>query len=263
MEQIIRIGIDTSKRVFQLHGVNAVEEPVLRKKLRRKEVEGLFEKLSPTVVADRSVRGLAPLGASPAVVRARSEADPSAICQTVRQARQERCGRCRSAVRGDEPTDDALRTGQDSRQPGGIDASRPARQLIRNRTQLANAIRGYAAEYGLIAAKGMCKIEPLLERIAADKMLPDLARSLFALHAKEYAQMQTHLKDVDAKLMAWHRAEACSQRLAQIHGVGPIGASLLVMKTPAPETFRSARHFAAWLGLTPKDHSTAGRSGSV
>lgn len=56
---------------------------------------------------------------------------------------------------------------------------------------------------------------------------------------------------------------ASSQRLAHIPGVGPIGASLLVMKTPAPETFRSARHFAAWLGLTPKDHSTAGRSGSA
>ncbi|ESY44744.1 transposase [Mesorhizobium sp. LNJC372A00] len=74
-------------------------------------------------------------------------------------------------------------------------------RLIRNRTQLANAIRGYAAEYGLIAARGMCKIEPLLDRIAADKTLPDLARELFALHAKEYAQLQTHLKDVDAKLM--------------------------------------------------------------
>lgn len=59
--------------------------------------------------------------------------------------------------------------------------------------------------------------------------------------------------------MAWHQAEECSQRLAQIPGVGPIGASLLVMKTLAPETFRSARHFAAWLGLTPKNHSTAGR----
>lgn len=60
--------------------------------------------------------------------------------------------------------------------------------------------------------------------------------------------------------MAWHRADACSQRLAQIPGIGPIGASMLVMKTPAPETFRSGRHFAAWLGLTPKDHSTAGKS---
>lgn len=59
--------------------------------------------------------------------------------------------------------------------------------------------------------------------------------------------------------MVWHRADEGSRRLAQIPGVGPIGASMLVMKTPAPETFRSARHFAAWLGLTPKDHSTAGK----
>lgn len=132
-------------------------------------------------------------------------------------------------------------------------------RLIRNRTQLANAIRGYAAEFGMTAAKGMCKIGPLLERIAADETLPDLARELFAFHAEEYAQLQAQLKDVDTKLMAWHRADECSRRLAQIPGVGPIGASLLVMKTPAPETFRSARHFAAWLGLTPKDHSTAGK----
>ena len=59
--------------------------------------------------------------------------------------------------------------------------------------------------------------------------------------------------------MTWHRTDECSRRLARIPGVGPIGASMLVMKTPAPQEFRSARHFAAWLGLTPKDHSTAGK----
>jgi transposase len=59
--------------------------------------------------------------------------------------------------------------------------------------------------------------------------------------------------------MAWHRANECSRRLAQIPGVGPIGAALLMMKTPAPEAFRSGRQFAAWIGLTPKDHSTAGK----
>lgn len=60
--------------------------------------------------------------------------------------------------------------------------------------------------------------------------------------------------------MAWHRADECSRRLAQIPGVGPIGASLLMMKTPGPELFKSGRHFSAWIGLTPKDHSTAGRN---
>ena len=132
-------------------------------------------------------------------------------------------------------------------------------RLIRNRMQLANAIRGYAAEFGLTAAKGMCKIEPLLHRAAADETLPALARELFAFHAAEYAQLQEQLEKVEAKLIAWHRADECSRRLAQIPGVGPIGASMLVMKTPTPAAFRSARHFAAWLGLTPKDHSTAGK----
>ncbi len=71
--------------------------------------------------------------------------------------------------------------------------------------------------------------------------------------------MQARLEEVEDKLMAWHRNNDCSRRLARIPGVGPIVASMLVMKTPAPEAFRSARHFAAWLGLTPKDHSTAGK----
>jgi transposase len=68
------------------------------------------------------------------------------------------------------------------------------------------------------------------------------------------------LKAMEAKLMAWHRANADSRRLAQIPGVGPIGATGLVIKTPDPRAFPSGRHFAAWLGLTPKDHSTGGKT---
>src|SRR5260370_42158437 len=76
----------------------------------------------------------------------------------------------------------------------------------------------------------------------------------------EYAQLQLELKAIEAKLRAWHRTNADSRRLAQIPGVGPIGATTLVMKTPDPRAFASGRHFAAWLGLTTKDHSTAGRT---
>jgi len=132
-------------------------------------------------------------------------------------------------------------------------------RLIRNRTQLANAIRGHAAEFGLTAAKGMAHLVPLLERIQTDESLPALARELFAAQAKEYEQLQTQIDEVDAQLMARHRADECSRRLAKIPGVGPIGAMLLTMKTPAPELFRSGRQFAAWIGLTPRDHSTAGK----
>ena len=132
-------------------------------------------------------------------------------------------------------------------------------RLIRHRTQLANAIRGHAAEFGHTAAKGMAHLVPLLDRIQADESLPALARELFALQAKEYIQLQAQIKEIDAKLTAWHRADECSQRLAKIPGVGPIGAVLLRMKTPDPALFRSGRQFAAWIGLTPKDHSTAGK----
>src|SRR5258707_8764398 len=99
----------------------------------------------------------------------------------------------------------------------------------------------------------------LLERIQADESLPALARELFAAQAKEYAQLQAQIDEVDARLMAWHRADECSPRLTKIPGVGPIVAVRLTMKTPQPELFRSGRHFAAWIGLAPEDQSTAGK----
>src|SRR6202034_2700449 len=83
---------------------------------------------------------------------------------------------------------------------------------------------------------------------------------LFAIQGRDYAQLQVELKAIEVRLLAWHRADACSRRLAQIPGVGPIGATTLVMKTPDPRAFLSGRHFAAWIGLTPKDHSTGGKT---
>src|SRR5450759_2903188 len=99
-------------------------------------------------------------------------------------------------------------------------------RLIRNRTQLSNAIRGYAAEFGFTAAKGMAHLDPLFERIQADESVPDLARELFAAQAEEYAQLQAQIAEVAAKLMAWHKADECSRRLAKIPGVGAMGEGL-------------------------------------
>jgi transposase len=132
--------------------------------------------------------------------------------------------------------------------------------LIARRTQLGNTIRGHAAEFGLIAPKGLDKLEELLGRIAQDETLPALARELFTVLGREYGRGQGELKEIEARLMAWHRADAVGRRLAQIPSVGPIIATMLVMKAPDPRAFRSGRHFAAWLGLTPKDHSTAGKT---
>nr|WP_276543003.1 IS110 family transposase [Bradyrhizobium elkanii] len=132
--------------------------------------------------------------------------------------------------------------------------------LIARRTQLGNTIRGHAAEFGLIAAKGVDKVEPLLARIAQDETLPALARELFVVLGREYARLEGELGEIEAKLMAWHRSDATGRRLAQIPSIGPIIATMLVMKTPDPLAFRSGRHFAAWLGLTPQDHSTGGKT---
>ena len=259
MGHVTRIGMDTSKHIFQLHGVNAAEEPALRKKLRRKEMVTFFEKLAPTVIAieacgashhwarllqsfGHSVKLIAPQLVKPYVKRGKNDAaDAEALCEAMSR-----------------PTMRFVPV-KTAEQQAALMLVGVRDRLIRNRTQLANAIRGYAAEFGLTAAKGKAHLDTLLERIQADESLPALARELFAAQAKEYAQLQSQIDEVDARLMSWHRADECSQRLAKIPGVGPIGAVLLKMKTPEPELFRSGRQFASWIGLTPKDHSTAGK----
>jgi transposase len=134
------------------------------------------------------------------------------------------------------------------------------RGLTKRRTQLTNAIRGYAAEFGLTTAKGLDKIEPLLARIATSADLPKLAKEVFAVYGREYAQLERQFMDVEARLMAWHKDNELSRRLVEIPGIGPIGATLIAMKVTNPYAFRCGRDFAAWLGLTPKDHSTAGKT---
>ena len=133
------------------------------------------------------------IGRGAAIVRAYGEVDPAAAGQALRQAWQERCGGRRGALRGHEPANNALRPGEEGRAASGLDASGGARSVDPQSHAVANAIRGYAAEFGLTAAKGMCKIEPLLARIAADETLPELARELFALHGREYRQSQARL----------------------------------------------------------------------
>jgi hypothetical protein len=110
-------------------------------------------------------------------------------------------------------------------------------QWIRRRTQLTNAIRGYAAEFGVIAAKGVNKIEALLTRIAEDETLPKLAKELFAQYRQDYARLQVAIEKIEAKLMAWHKHNELSRRLVKIPSIGPIGASLLVMKVTDPACF--------------------------
>jgi transposase len=131
--------------------------------------------------------------------------------------------------------------------------------LVRRRTQLTNMIRGFAAEFGLTAARGLDKIESLLKRVAADESVPELAQKLFAELGEECRELEKRLGKIETELLAWHRCNAQSRRLAEIPSIGPIGASLLSMKVSDPGAFRCGRDFAAWIGLTPRDHGTAGK----
>ena len=260
MNQIIRIGMDTSKHIFQLHGVDAAEQVGLRKRLGRQQMVAFFAKLPPTVIGmeacgashhwarvlgkfGHEVKLIAPQHVKPYVMRNKNDGrDADAVCEATGRPRMRFV-----PVKTAEQQAALMLTGL-------------REKMVARRTQLSNTIRGYAAEFGVTVAKGLDKIEPLLAQIARDESVPALARELFAMQGGEYAQLQVELKAIEVKLRAWHRGNADSRRLAKIPGVGPIGATALVMKTPDPRAFPSGRHFAAWLGLTPKDHSTAGKT---
>jgi transposase len=261
MVDIIRIGMDTSKSVFQLHGVDENEQPVLKKKLRRKDVLTFFAKLPATKVSMEAcgashywARELSKLGhevmmippqyVKPYVDRGKNDAaDAEAICEAMSRPKVQK--RFVPVKDVEHQACQMLIGTRDN--------------LIRRRTQLTNSIRGFAAEFGLVAAKGLHKIEPLLERIAAEETLPRLAKELFAMHGVELARLGKQIEKIDDRLMAFHRGNEVSRRLVAIPTVGPIGACMLAMKAPDPNAFRSGRDFAAWIGLTPKDHSTAGK----
>lgn len=259
MGDIIRIGMDTSKLIFQLHGVDADEKVVLRKKLPRKEMEKFFAKLAPTEI------GIEACGAShhwarllqsfghrvkllpaqlvkPYVKRGKNDAaDAEALCEAMSR-----------------PTMRFVPV-KSLQQQGDLMLITTRERLIHNRTQLANMTRGLAAEFGHTTPKGLAHLPALLERLQADEILPASARDLFADLSADYVRLTAQIKEADARLAGWHRNNACSQRLDKIPGVGPVGAVLLTMKIPDPAAFKSGRDFAAFLGLTPKDHSTAGK----
>jgi len=259
VSDIIRIGVDTSKSVFQLHGVDAAEQPVLRRKLRRRDFLGFFQRLPPTKVGMESCGGthywareltalghevklMPPQHVKPYVRRGKNDRnDADAICEAMSRPRMSFVA-IKSA---DQQAAQMLMTTRE--------------RLVTYHTQLINTIRGHAAEFGLTAAKGPSHIEPLLARVAEDARVPEFAKELFAVHGQELKRLKIELREIEVKLKAWHRQNEMSRRLAEVDAIGPVGACLLAIKAPDPQAFRCGRDFAAWMGLTPKDHSTAGK----
>jgi transposase len=135
-------------------------------------------------------------------------------------------------------------------------------RLVRQRTALVNALRAHLAEFGVIAPLGLRNVARLIAiiRDESDTRLPALARQVLEVLATQVEQLEVAVAALEKQLVAWHKSNPVSQRLATIPGIGPIIATAVAATVVEASGFRSGREFAAWLGLVPRQHSTGGKA---
>jgi transposase len=261
MGEVTTIGLDLAKHVFQVHGVDAEGAPVLRKQLRRSQVLAFFSRLPPCLVgleacatAHYWARELRALGHEVRLMPAQyvkayvkrnknDPADAAAACEAV----------ARPTMRFV-----AVKTAD---QQAAVLLHRGRERLVRQRTALVNALRGHLAEFGVIAPQGLRHVGKLIAivRDEGDARLPDLARAVLEVLAGQIEQLEAAVAGLEKQLMAWHKSNPVSQRLATIPGIGPIIATAIAATVTEPSGFRNGREFAAWLGLVPRQNSTGGK----
>ncbi len=259
--EITTIGLDLAKSVFQLHAVDANGVVVWRKKVRRAALLDTLSKIPPCLVgmeacatAHHWAREISALGHEvrlmpPAYVKAylrrqkNDAADAEAICEAVRR-----------------PTMRFVPVKSAERQAVLV-LHRSRELLVRQRTMLINAIRAHCAEFGLIAAQGVCGSRNLIERVqqADSAVLPDMAKAAMMLLAEQLHALVRQIQELNRRLLVWHRQDQASQRLATIPGVGIISATALAASVTDPAAFRSGREFSASLGLVPRQNSSGGK----
>ena len=258
---IVTIGLDIAKNVFQVHGVDADGGVVLRKKLRRSELHRFFQALPPCLVgmeacatAHHWARTLSACGHEvrlmpPAYVKAyvrrqkNDAADAQAICEAVSR-----------------PTMRFVPVKSAERQSVLV-LHRSRDLLVRQRIMLINAVRGHCAEFGLIAPQGALRLTDLATQIrsADEARLPAIVKSAMLLMVAQVEALMMQINQLGRALLAWHRQDEASQRLASIPGVGVITATALAATVVDPTHFRSGREFAAFLGLVPRQNSSGGK----
>ena len=256
--ELKRIAIDTSKHVFTIHGVDSQDRPVLRREIRRSQVESFFAKLSPTEVALEACAGSHHWGRFLARLGHRVKLIPPQYVKPFdkrsKNDRNDAEAICEAASR---PTMRTVAVKSIDEQAAAI-IVKHRELLVGQRTQAMNALRGHAAEFGIVAAKGEAHIGALLAGLAADMTIPERAKAMFEQMGRHIADLDAKIAAADRELLALHKANRVSQRLAAIPGVGPITAITMTL-TINPKHFETGRHFAAWLGLTPREHSTGGK----
>jgi transposase len=253
------LAIDTSKYVFSLHGVDERGEAVFRRELRRQQLEAFFRKLPPTDIVLEACGGshhwgrtLAAWGHRPRLI------PPQYVKPFVKRGKNDRIDAEAISEAASRPSMNFVPVKSVAQQADAMVLS-VRELLVKQHTQLVNALRGHAAEFGLIVAKGTWHVAALLERIAEDPAIPAPAQAMFVALGEQIAALHTRLAELDRSLIRQHKANPVSQKLAEVPGIGPIGALTLATTVDASQ-FKSGRHFAAWLGLTPKQNSTGGRS---
>src|SRR3981081_1913629 len=267
MPTITTLGLDIAKSVFQVHGVDATGEVVIRRQLKRRSVLAFFQKLPPCLVGieacasshhwsrelqalGHTVRLMPPAYVKPYVKRQKNDsADAEAICEAVTRANLRFV-----------PT-------KTPEQQSCLMLHRTRHLFIRQQTAVINSIRAHLAEFGIVAPVGRKGVTELLHIVAdmSDKRVPAVGRACLAALGDQCRRQKRHILEFGAMIMAWHRSNQTSKRLHYIPGVGPILSTALVASVADPRTFRSGRNFSAWIGLVPKQHSSGGkeRLGSI
>ncbi|MGF7151915.1 transposase [Sphingomonas zeicaulis] len=259
--EISTIGLDLAKSIFQVHAINTAGETVVRKALRRSQMVPFFTKLPPCRVGieacgtshhwareltrlGHDVRLMSPAYVKPYVKRGKTDAnDAEAICEAVTR-----------------PTMRFVPVKSPDQQ-AALALHRTRDLLVKQRTQLVNMIRGLLAEFGVEIARGLHHALELAKRLVNGRApdVPALAQRVVTSLAQQIGSLQLQLAALEKELLAWHRSNEVSQRLATIPGVGIISATALAASVTEPERFRSGRQFAASLGLTPLQNSSGGK----
>ena len=263
MQTVTTIGLDIAKSVFQVHGVDAGGNVVIRRQLKRRYVMTFFRKLSPCLVGIEAcasshhwsrelqaighcVRLMPPAYVKPYVKRHKNDAtDAEAICEAVTRPNMRFV---------------ATKTPE---QQSCLTLHRTRHLFIRQQTSVINVIRAHLAEFGIVAPVGRNGAEQLLDVVAdgSDKRLPEVARACVAVLGTQLRALKAQILEFDRRITAWHRSNEVSKRLDAIPGIGPA----LVASVADPKVFRSGRDFSAWIGLVPKQNSSGGkdRLGSI
>lgn len=260
MGQAIRFGIDLAKSVIQVHGVDTSGEVVVRRQLRRGQVLQFFAEQPPALIGLEACGSAHYWGRELRALGHDARLMPAAYVKAyVKRNKNDARDAEASCEAVDRPTMRFVPIKTVEQQCGRA-LHRARNLLVRQRTQLANAIRGLLYEMGLTGSKGAGGIAQLLQRIeTADAAIPPALLVSLAPLARQWRVVEAEVAALDKQILELARETPAARLLMTIPGVGPITAHAVVAAIGDGRQFKTARDFAAWVGLTRHNHDTGGK----